>query len=384
GRGARTWRRRLVARAPWPPGSPWLRAASSCGARPARYRVAVRPRGQTSSSSVLVVEAFSAFFFFRDSRQRREALRAEPGSAERYCLFGLDQIVPRGVVAGHNLEIGREPGAWARRVETLANRIVYRLGGHGGDFASALACRRAVCAADVVFSTVDTVGLPLVLLRRAGLIRPPLVYAAIGLPERLARLRGERVRRLYAEALGATDTILAYTEDEAQRIRAWIGERRLAPRVEFVPFGVDTSFFRPAHDRAPDVDILSVGADSRRDFPLLVQVASGHPEWTVRLVTTAERARSLARLPANVAIEAEIAFAEMRDRLARARVVALPVQDNSYSGATTVLLQAMATGRPVVVSRTEAIARGYELVDGENCRLVEPGDPRALERAIED
>ena len=41
----------------------------------------------------------------------------------------------------------------------------------------------------------------------------------------------------------------------------------------------------------------------------------------------------------------------MRRRLERARVVALPVRDNSYSGATTVLLQAMALGKPVVVTR---------------------------------
>ena len=42
----------------------------------------------------------------------------------------------------------------------------------------------------------------------------------------------------------------------------------------------------------------------------------------------------------------------------------------------------MATARPVVVSRTEAIARGYGLVQGENCRLVPPGDAEALERAL--
>ena len=54
----------------------------------------------------------------------------------------------------------------------------------------------------------------------------------------------------------------------------------------------------------------------------------------------------------------------MRRRLERARVVALPVRDNSYSGATTVLLQAMALAKPVVVTRTAAIATGYGLEHG--------------------
>ena len=69
----------------------------------------------------------------------------------------------------------------------------------------------------------------------------------------------------------------------------------------------------------------------------------------------------------------------MRESLLGARVVVLPVRDNTYSGATTVLLQAMACGKPVVVTKTAAIARGYDLDDGENCLLVPPGDLDALE-----
>ena len=67
-----------------------------------------------------------------------------------------------------------------------------------------------------------------------------------------------------------------------------------------------------------------------------------------------------------------------RTALPDARVVALPVRDNAYSGATTTLLQAMALAKPVVVSRTAAIADGYWLEDGTNVRLVPPGDDAAF------
>jgi glycosyltransferase involved in cell wall biosynthesis len=49
-----------------------------------------------------------------------------------------------------------------------------------------------------------------------------------------------------------------------------------------------------------------------------------------------------------------------------------------------VLLQGCALGKPVVVSRTRAIADGYGLVDGETCRLVPPGDAAALARAVQE
>jgi glycosyltransferase involved in cell wall biosynthesis len=99
-------------------------------------------------------------------------------------------------------------------------------------------------------------------------------------------------------------------------------------------------------------------------------------------VTTGERARALPPLPANVTVETDLPFGEMRRRLALARVVALPVRENSYSGATTVLLQALALGKPVVVTKTQAIATGYSLTDRQNCRLVTPGDEATFTAAL--
>jgi glycosyltransferase involved in cell wall biosynthesis len=231
-----------------------------------------------------------------------------------------------------------------------------------------------------VLATVDTVGIPDILLKRAGLVRRPVVYTSIGLPERLVQLRGNRIRRLYRAALRGSGAILAYSQHEAEWLRDWLGPG--GPPVVFLPFAVDVDAFRPDSARPPSTDVVSVGADPRRDFELLLEVASRRPELSFRIVASAERARTLAALPANVDLEVDLSLAEARARLADARVVALPVRENSYSGATTVLLQAMALGKPVVVSRTAAIASGYELEDGINCRLVEPGDVDAFERAI--
>ena len=256
-----------------------------------------------------------------------------------------------------------------------------RAGGYGGDFATVLASLRRANRADVVLSSVDTVGIPLMLLARAGRLRPPLVYVAVGLPERLAQLRSERMRRVYASALGSCASVIAYSQYEADELRRWLERYGFAPRVEFVPFGVDPTSFAPERE-ANVVDVVSVGADPHRDFELLVHAAERMPEVGFRIVTSADHRHDLPTLPPNVTVETDIPFETMRRRLAEARVVALPVRENSYSGATTVLLQAMALGKPVVVTRTQAVAIGYGLVDGENCRLVPPGDAVAFERAL--
>lgn len=325
----------------------------------------------------------SVFYAYRDSPQRRRALASPLGSPERYLLFGLDQLIERGWAARHDLERADAPPAWARATGAVLKLGLESAGGYGGDFATVLASLKEANRADVVLSTVDTVGIPLMLLKNAGRVRPPLVYIAIGLPERLARLRSERMRRLYARALASCAAVIAYSEFEADELRRSLEPHGESTRVEFVPFGVDERAFEPA-SRQAFVDVVTIGADPHRDVELLLAVASELPSRSFRVVTTRDRARGLGALPPNVELETDLPFAEMRNRLEGARAVALPVFDNSYSGATTVLLQAMALGKPVVVTRTKAIASGYGLVDGDNCRLVEPGDTEAFRRALDD
>ena len=323
----------------------------------------------------------SVFYAYRDSPQRRRALAAPLGSPERYLLFGLDQLVERGWKARHDLERSSGPPGWARTSGRVMKSALERAGGYGGDFATVLASLRQANRAGVVLSTVDTVGIPLLLLERAGRVRPPLVYIAIGLPERLARLRSERMRRLYARALASSAAVLAYSEHEAAELRAYMASYGESTHVEFVPFGVDERAFAPSVAQ-PAADVVMAGADPHRDVELFLSAAAAMPSKSFRLVTTVDRARSLGTLPPNVEVEADIPFEAMRQRLEGARVVALPVLENSYSGATTVLLQAMALAKPVVVTRTKAIATGYELSDGDNCRLVEPGDAEGFQRTL--
>jgi glycosyltransferase involved in cell wall biosynthesis len=320
------------------------------------------------------------FVLFRDSELRRDALRAPVGDPSRYSLYGLDELRAAGFAVDHDLEPRYEPGTRVRAEARVLDRVVRLGGGYSGDFARVLASAKVFNRADVVFSTVDTVGIPLALLGRFGRVRPPVVYAAIGLPERLARLRGGAARRLFVDAYRRLDTIVAYGWSEVEELRHWLdGE---GPSVEFVAFGVDTEHFRPDPEAAVEHDVVSIGADPRRDFALLLDIAERRPDRSFLVVASADNARELGALPANVRLEVNIPFGRVREYLLSGRVVALPVRENSYSGATTTLLQAMACAKPVVVSRTSAIARGYHLEDGLNCRLVPPGDPGAFGQAV--
>jgi glycosyltransferase involved in cell wall biosynthesis len=322
----------------------------------------------------------SVFVLFRDSALRRDALRAPVGDPARYSLYGLDELRGMGFHVDHDLETRYEPSTRVRAEARILDRAVRLGGGYSGDFARVLASADAFNRAEVVFSTVDTVGIPLALLGRLGRVTPPVVYAAIGLPERLARLRGGAARRLFTAAFRRLDTVVAYGSSEVDELQGWLDGR--GPKVEFVAFGVDEEYFSPEPDAAIEHDVVSIGADPRRDFALLLEVARRQPGRTFLVIASSDIARQIGMLPANVRLEVDIPFGRVRAFLRSARVVALPVRENSYSGATTTLLQGMACAKPVVVSRTAAIARGYHLDDAVNCRLVPPGDTDAFEQAV--
>jgi glycosyltransferase involved in cell wall biosynthesis len=320
-------------------------------------------------------------FLYRDAPLRREALGSPAGAPSRYSLFGLDELRAGGLDVSHTLEPRCRPTQRALTTARWLNRGLTRAGGYGGDFATVLASRGGIGRVDVVLSTVDTVGLPFVLLRRARLVpQTPFVYVSVGLLDRIACLRGERMERWYLEAFGAAGAVVAYGHGEADALRDWLSALRAPPTVELVPFGVDTAAFTPSA-APPDVDVVSIGADPQRDYTALARLARSTPSISYTAVTAPPQAATLTGI-ANVAVETSVPFSAIPGLLARARVVVLPVRDNLYSGATTTLLQAMAMAKPVVVTRTAAIAAGYGLVDGENVRLVAPGDDAALEASV--
>lgn len=325
------------------------------------------------------------FYFFRQSAMRRNLIRNTlQDPAARYLLYGLDHLNRCDLTGAHNLDAPGNDDVPQGRLANWLGLLTTRLGGIGGDYQTVLSHRQPANASAVILSTVDTVGIPLVLLKHFGLIRPPLVYISIGLPERIEKMAGERVRRFYSKAYQGVTRFIAYGWDEAQWLRRWMDLPEDNPRVVFLPFGVDSDYFSPRPDITPTVDVLTIGADPQRDFKTLFRIATRQPSLSFRVIAGSTHAAGFSSVPSNVEVLVDIPFGDIRRHLADARVVALPIHENTYSAGTTTLLQAMAMARPVVVSQTGAIRRGYQLEDNKNCRLVAPAHPDNFEAAVMD
>lgn len=327
----------------------------------------------------------SVFFYYKMSDERHRVIKQNlDDDPAGYCLYGARDLEKRGFRIAHNLKPDLVLGSFRHSLISHVDHYLHSWGCIWGNLETVLAHRKRANVADIVVATVDNVGIPIAFLKLMGFFRPPVIYVSVGLPEKLKYESNRSWAFLCKAALRRMTCVVSYGFEEAEWLRSWLNGNGLSVPVSFISFGVDTEYFQPSLENVPyHVDVLSIGADVQRDYPLLLSYAQKHSGIRVMIVTNKETARNLEPVAANVTVACDVPFSEIRGLLDGARVVALPVKENTYSGATTTLLQAMAMAKPVVISQVGAIRGGYGLKDGENCLLVKPGDIAGFGTAID-
>ena len=147
----------------------------------------------------------------------------------------------------------------------------------------------------------------------------------------------------------------------------------LAGKVFFVPFGVDASFLRFEREGRQDF-ILSVGRDNGRDYKTVIEVAKMMPEEKFEIVASPRNLVGLKDIPPNVIVSLDIDKRDLEEKYRKAKIVLLLThKDNYKDGADcsgqTVLLEAMASGLPVVAS-ARACLKDY-VKDSKDAFLVD-------------
>lgn len=212
-------------------------------------------------------------------------------------------------------------------------------------------------------------------IRRRGL--PPYSrLAAIGLSCWWAEelVTGKRSGAEVARHVEGLDRLLVLSANQRDIFaRAGVEPEKVRP----VLFGADHEYFTPTS--IPErFDVLSVGVDRGRDWRTLVDAARLLPDAQVHIVTGPGRVPQ--DRPDSVVVHPPVDFSTYREMLRAARVVVVPSHELAYPTGQSVLLEAMACGRCVVVTSSEAMS-DY-IADGRSNLAVPPADPAALAETL--
>ncbi len=270
----------------------------------------------------------------------------------------------------HLAELGIEAFVHEPRIrhQTRQGGLVHRLTWHARELALPLELRR----------TADVLCTPLVNLTPLAsrlLRRPRVVVLNYGISTVYRRSSPVR-RRILKQALAASESVVCLGDSQRG---ALLDQLPLDPeRVHVVPLGVDERFHRAVPVPAEGY-VLAVGRDLARDYATLARAAEIYHEPTI--LVAEERNLVGVDLPQHVTVVRGIPFTRLRELYEGARCVVLPLRNEQYhlgteGGGLTALLEAMASGRPIVASR-RPIVEDY-VTDEETALLVAPEDAEAL------
>lgn len=267
----------------------------------------------------------------------------------------------------------------ARATAGRSGRIIERVAGAGPLLA--WACFRRRRDHEVIVTDSEEVGLPLAALLGLVRRRPRHVIITHRLSPAKKRwmIRGLRLRR-------AIDDLVVYSSPQ-RAVAIELGFP--ASNVHLHPFMVDTEFWRPdAVERtcsaAARLMICSAGQELR-DYPTLLSAVEGldvdvvigaASPWSRRADSTAG-----ADVPSNVTID-RFDLHQLRQLYADADIVVVPLVETDFQAGITTILEAMAMGVPVIVTRTAG--QRDTVIEGETGRYVPPGDAAALRAIIEE
>ena len=278
----------------------------------------------------------------------------------------------------------KNPPRAAGRLWLQAERCRNRLTNFGLTKQRIVAVQEDVAFSDIAISFTDAFSISLGYYRYV--LDPETVliggfHGLADLADEVPRLIRSRVCRSIEIGTSGLDHLFFMGEADRQE-----AVRRYAiplDKTSLFRFGVDTDFWSPTDLDRQEEGVLSVGSDSKRDYATLLAASiNAQMQILTRLAVQIPSNRPNVHLLSGNFYGSPITDSVLRDLYQRAEVVVVPIRDVFQPSGQSVTLQAMACGKPVVLSRTKGLWDPETLISGENCILVPPHDPAALGEAV--
>lgn len=229
-------------------------------------------------------------------------------------------------------------------------------------------------AIDVIWTHTEREFLPVVLLGWLfGRRSRPMIGQIVWLADEWPKLSGWR-RWLYRRLLQRVDQCTSHSPDNL----AFLQQEVRARRAACIEFGIAPELYRPDAQRClPNlqaVRVLALGNDRHRDWATLKLAFANQPNVEVFIASSTCTDEGLG---ANMSREA-CDWPTVQQRYEWADVVVVPLVPNRHASGLTVMLEATACGKPVVVTNAGGLVH---YLDEQAVSYVPAGDALALREA---
>ena len=271
-----------------------------------------------------------------------------------------------------------QPSSLAQKAQYLADIFLSRIMDIGFSFLPVLHLLSSARSSTILFSTADSYGLPLALYKKMGLFNVPFIYNTVGLYDGLIKKNNRFAKLLCQKALSSVDLITA----GGSFYECTLLSKYLSIPIEkftFIPFGIDTQFFKPEVSKKSKDFILTIGADKSRDWDLFFATASQFPKENFHIITTRNTFSS--SIPSNVTIEYDLSPQQVRSRIHQSKFIVILSKLNFHFGGQSTIFRCMSCAKAMIFTETPGVEE-YGFENNQHCIMVKINDKQSLYKAI--
>lgn len=214
---------------------------------------------------------------------------------------------------------------------------------------------------DTIISTADSAGLPILFLKRLGLVRKRIIYISTGFINELVSKNSIFINKCYKQLLGCADKIICHSEIEQKLYKEFLP----AASITVIPFGIDNNFFKRQTLNnikwTKDEYILSIGRDRSRDFMFLSKVARRLKNYKFYLVTSKSNIEGI-RFSKNVKVFFDLPYMGVRELYRKSLLVLIPLKELNRASGQVSFLEAYASDQRIVISKVAGIFDVYKRI----------------------
>ena len=146
-------------------------------------------------------------------------------------------------------------------------------------------------------------------------------------------------------------------------------------KFEFLPFAVDTDFWKYEKKKKLTKEILFIGNDGQRDYSFLINLAESLPEYKFTIVSDKILKKDLKseniRLINGSWNNENYSDEFIHNLYINASLTVLPIKNSLQPSGQSVALQSMSSGTPVLITKTQGFWEPDIFNDSENIFFVE-------------
>ncbi len=228
----------------------------------------------------------------------------------------------------------------------------------------------------LLIATTSSIGLSLGFLKRFGLIKKPIIFIVMGLLPN----RHNFIKKIVFNFLLRDVEIVCISKNEKKFLENNFRQKEIL----YIPFGVDKEFWTPEINSSfVQKYILAIGNDNARDWDILVNAwEADFPE--LKIVTNLKiktTKKNISIVKGNWGKE-YLTDQQIKNFYLNSQYVIIPLKETIQPSGQSCCLQAMACGKPVIMTRISGLWDEKHLLHKKNIFLVEPNSILSLKESI--